>query len=106
MALKAWLRLVEEALLPVQPGPEVLFRTEQRAVVLQLERLMEYPFVRREVEAGRLTLHGWHYVIEHGEVHVFDVEQGAFVPASVASHSGTGPYQPYVEHDGQIISDL
>ncbi len=106
VALKAWLRLVEEALLPVQPGPEVLFRTEQRAVVLQLERLMEYPFVRREVEAGRLTLHGWHYVIEHGEVHVFDVEQGAFVPASVASHSGTGPYQPYVEHDGQIISDL
>lgn len=106
VALKAWLRLVEEALLPVQPGPEVLFRTEQRAVVLQLERLMEYPFVRREVEAGRLVLHGWHYVIEEGEVHVFDAKQGAFVPASVASHSGTGPYQPYVEHDGQVISDI
>ena len=106
VALKAWLRLAEEALLPVQPGPEVLFRTEQRAVVLQLERLMEYPFVRREVEAGRLALHGWHYVIEEGEVHVFDAEQGAFVPASVASHSGTGPYQPYVEHDGQVIGGL
>jgi carbonic anhydrase len=106
VALKAWLKLVEEALLPVEPGPEVLFRTEQRAVVLQLERLMEYPFVRREVEAGRLALHGWHYVIEEGEVHVFDAEQGKFVPASVASHSGTGPYQPYVEHDGQILSDL
>ena len=105
VALKAWLKLVEEALLPVQPGPEVLFRTEQRAVVLQLERLMEYPFVRREVEAGRLALHGWHYVIEEGDVHVFDAEKGKFVPASVASHSGTGPYQPYVEHDGQIISD-
>jgi len=106
VALKAWLKLVEEALLPVEPGPEVLFRTEQRAVVLQLERLMEYPLVRREVEAGRLALHGWHCVIEEGEVHVFDAEQGKFVPASVASHSGTGPYQPYVEHDGQIISDL
>jgi carbonic anhydrase len=106
VALKAWLKLVEEALLPVEPGPEVFFRTEQRAVVLQLERLMEYPFVRREVEAGRLALHGWHYVIEEGDVHVFDAEQGKFVPASVASHSGTGPYQPYVEHDGQIISDL
>ncbi len=106
VALKAWLGLVEEALLPVQPGLEVLFRTEQRAVVLQLERLMEYPFVRREVEAGRLALHGWHYVIEEGEVHVFDAEQGKFVPASVASHSGTGPYQPYVEHDGQVIAGL
>lgn len=105
VALTAWLRLVDEALLPVQSGAEALRRTEQRAVVLQLERLMAYPMVRREVEAGRLSLHGWHYVIEDGEVHVFDAEQGAFVPASVASHSGTGPYQPYVEHDGQILSD-
>lgn len=106
VALKAWLKLVDEALLPVQPGPEALRRTEQRAVVLQLERLMKYPFVRRDVEAGRLALHGWHYVIEDGEVHVFDAEQGSFVPASLASHSGTGPYQPYVEHDGQVISAL
>jgi carbonic anhydrase len=79
-------------------------RTEQRAVVLQLERLMGYPMVRREVEAGRLTLHGWHYVIEDGEVHVFDAQQGDFVAASVASNSGTGPYQHYVEHDGQVVS--
>jgi carbonic anhydrase len=101
--LKAWLTLASEALLPVQPGPEALRRTEQRAVVLQLERLMDYPMVRRAVDAGELTLHGWHYVIEDGEVHVFDVQAGAFLPASVASHSGTGPYQPYVEHDGQVL---
>ena len=106
VALTAWLKLVEDALLPLQPGPEVLCRTEQRAVVLQLERLMDYPFVRRSVEAGHLTLHGWHYVIEDGEVHVFDAEQGAFVPSSVSSHSGTGPYQPYVEHDGQVIEGV
>jgi carbonic anhydrase len=103
--LKAWLELAREAVLPVQPGPEALRRTEQRAVVLQLERLMDYPMVRRAVDAGRMTLHGWHYVIEEGEIHVFDVQQGAFVPASVSLHSGTGPYQPYVEHDGQIICD-
>lgn len=105
VALKAWLKLASEALLPVQPSPEAYRRTQERAVVLQLERLMDYPMVRRTVEAGKLTLHGWHYVIEDGEIHVFDAQQGGFVPASVASHSGTGPYQPYVEHDGQIISD-
>ena len=105
VALKAWLKLASEALLPVQSSPEAMRKTEQRAVVLQLERLMDYPMVRRDVEAGKLTLHGWHYVIEDGEVHVFDVKQGDFVPASVASNSGTGPYQPYVEHDGQIFSD-
>ena len=59
--------------------------------------------VREQVDAQKMTLHGWHYVIEDGEIHVFDVKQGAFVPASVSSHSGTGPYLQYVEHDGQII---
>ena len=93
--LKVWLELGREAALPVQVSPEALRRTEQRAVVLQLERLMGYPMVRTQVEAGHLTLHGWHYVIEDGEVHVFDVNSGQFVPASEASHSGHGPY---VEH--------
>jgi len=103
-ALQAWLKLAQEALLPVQSSPEALLRTEQRSVVLQLERLMDYPMVRREVEAGRLTLHGWHYVIEDGEIHVFDAQQAGFVPASTASNSGTGPYQPYVEYDGQSFT--
>ena len=103
--LQRWLELGREAVLPVQPGPEVLRRTEQRAVVLQLERLMDYPMVRRRVQGGGLTLHGWHYVIEQGEIHVFDAWQGRFVPASLASHSGTGPYPPYVDHDGQVRCD-
>ena len=103
--LHNWLQLADEALLPAQTSPEALYRTEQRSVVLQLERLLDYPMVRREVEAGRLHLHGWHYVIEQGEVHVFDAQQGAFVPATEADHSGTGPYRPYVEHDGQVISE-
>ncbi|BCN37217.1 carbonic anhydrase [Alicycliphilus denitrificans] len=103
--LQRWLDLGREAVLPVQPGPEALRRTEQRAVVLQLERLMDYPMVRRRVQDGRITLHGWHYVIEEGEVHVFDVQNGGFVAASKAQSSGTGPYPPYVEHDGQVLVD-
>lgn len=94
--LTQWLSLGREAVLPVaEPGPEVLRRTEQRAVVLQLERLMDYPMVRERVEAGKLLLHGWHYVIEEGEVHVFDVHRGAFIAASQADNAGTGPYQGY-----------
>ena len=103
VALKQWLKLIDEALLPVQSGPEAMRRTEQRSVVLQLERLMDYPMVRRAVVAGTLTLHGWHYVIDEGEIYIFDAARGGFVPASLASDCGTGPYQPYVEHDGQVI---
>ena len=104
IALQAWLKLADEALLPVSPGPEALRRTEQRAVVLQLERLMDYPMVRAGVEAGRIALHGWHYVIEEGEVYVFDVATGSFV---AASHRAAPPANdmPYVEHDGQVLGD-
>jgi carbonic anhydrase len=90
--LAAWLDLARAAALPVRPTPEALRRTEQRAVVLQLERLMDYRIVRERVERGELSLHGWHYVIEDGEVHVFDLAQGGFVPASRAAHAGSGPY--------------
>lgn len=80
--LSAWLELGREAVLPVQVTDEALRRTEQRAVILQLERLMCYPMVRRRVEEGKIALHGWHYVIEDGEVDVLDVKSGKFVPAS------------------------
>jgi carbonic anhydrase len=92
--LARWLDLGREAVLPVaESGPEVFKRTEQRAIVLQLERLMDYPMVRSRVEAGALTLHGWHYVIEEGEIHVFDIARGGFVPAAQADNAGTGPYR-------------
>ena len=99
--LQAWLELGREAVLPVQVTAEALRRTEQRSVVLQLERLMAYPMVRQRVEAGRLTLHGWHWVMEDGEVHVFDVRSGTFVPASVADHSGTGPFDSAPVYSGR-----
>lgn len=59
--------------------------------------------VQRQVLAGPVSLHGWYDVIEDGELQVFDAKQGAFVPASLASNTGTGPYQPYVGNDGQVI---
>lgn len=109
--LAAWLELGREAVLPVQVAAEALRRTEQRSVVLQLERLMGYPMVRERVGAGRMTLHGWHYVIEDGEVHVFDVRSGSFLPASIAVHSGTGPFESAPVDDGsssfnEIDADL
>jgi len=73
-----WLELGRAAVLPVTLSEEALRRTEQRAVALQIERLMDYPMVRRRVEAGTLYLRGWHYLIEEGRVLVLDVESGRF----------------------------
>ena len=77
-----WLELGREAVLPqALPTEQVLRRTEQRAIALQLVRLMSFPMVRERVDGGRLALHGWHYVIEDGRVDVLDIERGSFVPA-------------------------
>ncbi len=98
--LAQWLDLGREAILPVaDPGPDVLRRTEERSIVLQLERLMDYPMVRERVEVRALSLHGWRYVIEDGEIHVFDIQRGEFIPASKAENAGTGPYMPAHVYD-------
>lgn len=79
--LAGWLELGREAVLPLaEPTPDVLRRTEQRAVVLQLERLLGYPMVRSRVEAGRLALHGWQYLLDEGRVLVLDAASGRFEP--------------------------
>ena len=43
---------------------------EEENVRLQLEHLMEYPFVRRAILDGRLTTHGWMYDVDTGEIKV------------------------------------
>ena len=104
--LNSWLDLAREAALPVQVTDEALRRTEQRSVVLQLERLMDYPMVRQRVERRQIALHGWHYVIEEGEIYVFDVKTGQFVPASHSTHSGTGPYHEVDPDSGSIFNEV
>lgn len=52
--------------------------TEQVNVFTQLEHLMSYPYIKERVESGNLKLHGWHYIIETGEVFSFNNESGFF----------------------------
>jgi carbonic anhydrase len=81
--INKWLELAHEARVDEPVTEEMLRQTEQRSVALQLSRLMSYPMVRDRVEQGRLALHGWHYIIERGEVLILDVERGEFVSSSV-----------------------
>lgn len=83
-----WLDLARDAVLPVNVSEDALRRTEQRSIVLQLERLMEYPMVAKGVEAGRLFLHGWHYLIEEGRVLALNVASGAFDAADPPPSDG------------------
>lgn len=79
--LARWLELAREARLDAAASEPVLRRTERRSIALQVSRLLEYPTVVERLEAGRLSVHGWHYAIEEGTVARLDVERGEFVPA-------------------------
>jgi carbonic anhydrase len=52
---------------------------EKQAVLVSLENLMTFPFVRAEVEAGMLTLHGLWNDTGEGGLEQYDADLGAFV---------------------------
>ncbi len=55
---------------------------EQVNVVEQLKHLMSYPYIRERVAAGTLKISGWHYIIETGEVYIYDHHAGEFLLAN------------------------
>lgn len=53
---------------------------EKRSVVISLENLMTFPFVRERVETGALSLHGLWTGIGEGALEEYDVASGQFRP--------------------------
>lgn len=51
---------------------------EQLNVAEQLRHLRTYPYIREREEAGALSLLGWYYVIERGEIFSYDEASGTF----------------------------
>lgn len=45
---------------------------EQANVVEQLKHLMAYPYIYQKMSKKQLTISGWHYIIETGEVFIYD----------------------------------
>ncbi len=80
-----WMRLVESARnsvmaeMPHAPLEEQVRACEQRAILVSLDNLMTFGWVREQVEAGRLTLHGWYFDIEHGQLLRYDATTRDFV---------------------------
>ena len=69
-----WMSIVEEARNEVRAAfPDVATEArdracEQAAIRISIHNLMGFPFVRDAVAAGRLTLHGWYFDLERGEL--------------------------------------
>ncbi len=58
------------------------FLTEELNVIMQLKRLSRYPFIKERIKNGTLTLEGWHYILETGDVYIYDPHSRDFHPAS------------------------
>ena len=69
-----WMHLVESARAGVErdmPDAALDDRVracEQRAILVSLQNLMTFSWVRERVEQGRLTLHGWYFDIGQGQL--------------------------------------
>jgi carbonic anhydrase len=61
------------------PEAERLTALEKQAVLVSLENLMTFPFVRSAVEAGEISLHGLWNDIGEGGLEQFDPASGRFV---------------------------
>lgn len=86
---KTWLTLGESAksqallALGLNADRERLLRlTEKLSVISQLENLLTYPSVKRRVDSGEITIHGWIYDIQNGEIEYYDPEISQFLPLS------------------------
>lgn len=51
---------------------------EQRAVLVSLQNLMGFDFVRERVEKGNLKLHGWYFDLAAGELLCYNVDSDKF----------------------------
>jgi carbonic anhydrase len=91
--VRSWLRHAEAAYrtlvddLPDGQPPEALATLAKLNVRLQLEHLAMHPQVLSSLRAGTVTLHGWYYQIESGEVQFWNEAEGAW---AAAGESGDG----------------
>jgi carbonic anhydrase len=64
--------------LPGKPAEIQARACEQAAVLISLENLLSYPWIRRRVHEGSLALHGWYFDMERGELLQYQADAGKF----------------------------
>jgi carbonic anhydrase len=65
---------------------------EHAAIELSLGNLMSFPWIRERVEAGKLTLHGWFFDIEKGELLAYSADTRSFGPLVLRGAERSEPY--------------
>jgi carbonic anhydrase len=86
---RKWLELIEPVREKIAPqcekfGPEACeWMMEQGNVVQQIKNLLTYPYIKEEMEQGKISISGWYYIIETGEIFIYDKESSEFHLAEI-----------------------
>ncbi|MBU6454769.1 MAG: carbonic anhydrase [Cyanobacteria bacterium REEB67] len=88
--VKAWLQQAEATRRVVRDNysnlsdVELLSVAIQENVLAQIENLKTHPAVASRLSQGALTIHGWVYKIQTGEIFSYDPKNGQFCPLTDA----------------------
>ena len=52
--------------------------TERVNILVQMRNLLSYPYIKEHFDQGTLSVLGWHYIIETGEIYNFCDEEKVF----------------------------
>ncbi len=77
IAARAKERVLEE--LPHATADKQCSACEEASILVSLENLLTFPWIRAKVERGALILHGWYFDIDSGELVAYDPIQGRFI---------------------------
>lgn len=83
IAARAKERVLAE--LPGATPQEQCCACEEASILVSLENLLTFPWIRERVNQGALMLHGWYFDIETGELVAYDPTSGRFEPLSEAT---------------------
>lgn len=64
--------------MPNEPPEKQARACEKEAVLVSLKNLMTFPWVKERVSKGQLSLHGWHYNIETGQLKYYNQLTGEY----------------------------
>lgn len=53
---------------------------EEASILVSLENLLTFPWIKERVQQGKLILHGWHFDIKTGKVMAYNPDLGHFEP--------------------------
>lgn len=84
--IKPWVNMAKRAAdrvradYPHAADSEQLCECEMGGIIVSLENLQTFPWIKERVAEGKLKLHGWYFDIVNGEMHAYDAQTLKFAP--------------------------